>query len=496
MRLGDLRDPAAFGGWVSRVARNLALNWLRARQRRSQVIPLWTASAGCARFGANGMHGTGNPPKDASQIPDSRKGVREIMDEHTEREALRQAVAALPPEEREILLLHYMEGISKAEIAERLGVHPSTVGRQLDRILLALRGMLEPVLRRNLGALRPSHKAVPATIGLVGIAAGMSDAIQAKLMAAAAWEQGASALAAASSAASSAASAVSSAAAASSSAGAAQASLSLSAGTAKVLTLFTAGGTISMSTVKVAAIVVGVVVAGGIVATTRMNVVHSQHPVTAPAAPGQAQSPAPLPALPPGYTLTASKSTKSAMIIYGPSQSSFRAGGLKVYNAVLSAWNTTPGRVFLQTQNDKDRMDIELKGPKTASDAEFRTVLQTEIQRAFGVRVRSETRQSKALVVTAPRGQSAALKNSTSNQQYFNSTDGNIKVVGDTLAPMLAHMESETALPVIDETGLKGKFDYDWSGSARRAAESKFGFDVKEETRTVTFYLIEDAPNP
>jgi RNA polymerase sigma-70 factor (ECF subfamily) len=55
---------------------------------------------------------------------------------------IRQILAKLPPEQREVLLLGYFEGLSSSEIAERVGVPLGTVKSRVAAALATLRGAL------------------------------------------------------------------------------------------------------------------------------------------------------------------------------------------------------------------------------------------------------------------------------------------------------------------------------------------------------------------
>jgi RNA polymerase sigma-70 factor (ECF subfamily) len=55
---------------------------------------------------------------------------------------IRKVLVELPPEQREVLLLGYFEGLSSSEIAERVGVPLGTVKSRVAAALSALRGAL------------------------------------------------------------------------------------------------------------------------------------------------------------------------------------------------------------------------------------------------------------------------------------------------------------------------------------------------------------------
>jgi RNA polymerase sigma-70 factor (ECF subfamily) len=95
--IGKYEERAVpFAGWIMRVARNAALDHLRARR----------------------------------QIPVEEVRTTEPSDERLEferRQCLKEALADLPPEQRKVLVLRHVLGLSPPEIAERMGKTESSV---------------------------------------------------------------------------------------------------------------------------------------------------------------------------------------------------------------------------------------------------------------------------------------------------------------------------------------------------------------------------------
>jgi RNA polymerase sigma-70 factor, ECF subfamily len=102
--------------WLFGIARNAALDELRKRKRR-------------ARLAAE--------PADVAPQPD------EEIDRALRRAAVRSAVAALEPRERELIALKFHAGLDNAEIAGVLGVSVSNAGTRLHRALTKLREILD-----------------------------------------------------------------------------------------------------------------------------------------------------------------------------------------------------------------------------------------------------------------------------------------------------------------------------------------------------------------
>jgi RNA polymerase sigma-70 factor, ECF subfamily len=105
------RGAIPFAGWIMRVARNAALDHLRARRQ----IPV-------------------EEVRSADPADEGRELER--------RQCLKAALAALPEEQREVLVLRHMLGLSPPEIAARLGKTESSVHGLHHRGRAALRAAL------------------------------------------------------------------------------------------------------------------------------------------------------------------------------------------------------------------------------------------------------------------------------------------------------------------------------------------------------------------
>jgi RNA polymerase sigma-70 factor (ECF subfamily) len=166
LHLDHLSDPERFGPWVGQIARNLALDWLRVSRRRSELVPMVSLDESSAASGSGAAE------------------VREQMDAEQRHRAVHEAIARLPLEQREVVLLHCIEGLNQSEVARQLGLSPPTVGRRLRRALRAMRGMLEPLLREAAPGLRARPAAVSRAGSLILAAAALPVATRAAVAAA------------------------------------------------------------------------------------------------------------------------------------------------------------------------------------------------------------------------------------------------------------------------------------------------------------------------
>ncbi|MBA2671572.1 MAG: sigma-70 family RNA polymerase sigma factor, partial [Gemmatimonadetes bacterium] len=167
LHLGTLKDPRAFPAWVVRITRNLASTWKDAGQRSSRLLSLIPLE------------------ERLMEIPDEeRPSPRDQAATRQEQQLLRKSITRLPAHLQEVVLLHYAEGLSQAEIARSLGVDRSAVNRQISRALGMLKCDLEPVIRRAAAPLRPSSRTTRNAALLIAGAAALPAAAKAALVSA------------------------------------------------------------------------------------------------------------------------------------------------------------------------------------------------------------------------------------------------------------------------------------------------------------------------
>jgi RNA polymerase sigma-70 factor (ECF subfamily) len=117
-RLGDLRQPEHFGIWLLRIARRESIRLARRR----------------AREPSRSLDEAGT---DVPLGPDRDNGP--VTRLSADAEDLLAAVAGLPEHERLVVVLHYLDGRSVAEVAEVLGRPAGTVTKQLSRAIARLK---------------------------------------------------------------------------------------------------------------------------------------------------------------------------------------------------------------------------------------------------------------------------------------------------------------------------------------------------------------------
>jgi RNA polymerase sigma-70 factor (ECF subfamily) len=117
-----LADAGAFRTWLFRTTRHRAIDFLRRRKRERELID--------------------DVPLEDVAVSEDEDDARLLIDE----EALSAALMAMPPPQREVMLLRYRDGLSYQEIAQVVGCPIGTVRTRLHH---ARKRLQESLIRRT-----------------------------------------------------------------------------------------------------------------------------------------------------------------------------------------------------------------------------------------------------------------------------------------------------------------------------------------------------------
>lgn len=118
-RLDDCKDPDRFSGWLLTIVRNRALNFQRARSVRS-AVPLTVAE------------------NTASSSSPERDTARSLL-----RADLLDALATLTETQRQVVMLHDIEGYKHKEIGDLIGISEGASRFHLSTARALLRAVLD-----------------------------------------------------------------------------------------------------------------------------------------------------------------------------------------------------------------------------------------------------------------------------------------------------------------------------------------------------------------
>jgi RNA polymerase sigma-70 factor (ECF subfamily) len=130
-KIDTFRGESRLGSWVYRIVSNAA--FLSLRRRRGALVDI-SLDEVLPAFDGDGRH--------AGAVTDWSSGLDDPAVQAELRAVLSSAVSELPPHYRAVIVLHDVEGLSMAEVADALGMTVPTAKTRAHRARLFLRQRL------------------------------------------------------------------------------------------------------------------------------------------------------------------------------------------------------------------------------------------------------------------------------------------------------------------------------------------------------------------
>lgn len=125
----DTYRGGSFKAWLGRIITNLCYDELRRRKRRP----------------ATSLDEIGADSDDGPPIPAQSATPEQAVQENELQRAIQQCIQGLGEDQRIVLVMSDIEGLSYQEIAETTGVHLGTVKSRLSRARVGVRNCLQGV---------------------------------------------------------------------------------------------------------------------------------------------------------------------------------------------------------------------------------------------------------------------------------------------------------------------------------------------------------------
>ena len=115
--LSSFRGDSKFSSWLYRIASNVCLDFLRSHSRHPQVS----------------LSSADEDDRTTFELPDMSRNPEEQLMKKLSMEAVRRGLEQLPEQQRQILVLRELGGLSYAELARILGLEEGTVKSRIFR---------------------------------------------------------------------------------------------------------------------------------------------------------------------------------------------------------------------------------------------------------------------------------------------------------------------------------------------------------------------------
>lgn len=181
---------------------------------------------------------------------------------------------------------------------------------------------------------------------------------------------------------------------------------------------------------------------------------------------------------------------------YSRSATKFSAKGATLRALLVSVYSFLPDRIEGEPVQRPERYDVSVSLPGAKGDA-LQALLQQVVCAAFHLEVSRETRDTDVFVLTAPNGKPAALIETASTGGSMTSRGkGQLKLIGNSLSSLANVLGDSIHKPVLDETGLAGKYDLELKYDDKApdglidAVRNRLGLTLEPARRPVEFLIV------
>jgi uncharacterized protein (TIGR03435 family) len=172
--------------------------------------------------------------------------------------------------------------------------------------------------------------------------------------------------------------------------------------------------------------------------------------------------------------------------------------GASIAELIAVAYDNTwtPARTILPPNLPQQRFDFIANLP-TGS----RKALLEKIANQFHIIGRSETREVDAMVLTVMRPNTGGLKSASGHGLHFG--DGHYDARGQTMGRFTKDLESYFGVPIVDQTGLPGSYDFNlkWIASGQPASNNanlkqallnQLGLELVSNKMAIEMLIVEE----
>ena len=181
-----------------------------------------------------------------------------------------------------------------------------------------------------------------------------------------------------------------------------------------------------------------------------------------------------------------------------PFRGEITGDGIAFLNLVAAAYKTPFHRVISQLPEVEGKYRISVVAPRGREDLLY-PMFQQMVESTFGIRARRETRDMSVFVLRVRLEEPAKLRRSQVGDAQHWFVCGKIHAEKQRLSVLADVLENFLDRAVVDETGLEGEYDWEFSYSRAdetsvvKAVHDDLGLEMVPATRPIEVLVVEQA---
>ncbi|MDE0164763.1 MAG: TIGR03435 family protein [Bryobacterales bacterium] len=175
----------------------------------------------------------------------------------------------------------------------------------------------------------------------------------------------------------------------------------------------------------------------------------------------------------------------------------FEGYGLTVRILLAMAYGLPEDRVVAPSWCDESRYDVVLASPLLESSPDRRRLIRQVLTETFRVEVKREARHTEVYVLQKTLEKMPVMKSSEFSSHLRSGKRGNFKVTGGELRDLARLLQRELDRPVLDETGLKGRYDFELLWDIRNPisildfVRDNLGLELRPKVREMEHLIVQ-----
>ncbi len=133
---------------------------------------------------------------------------------------------------------------------------------------------------------------------------------------------------------------------------------------------------------------------------------------------------------------------------------------MRLIGAIRWAYNVLEVQVSGPDWLNTTRFDIVAKAGAPAKEPEMQKMMQLLLADRFKLELHRQTKEVNAMILTIAKGGHKLKEVEAEGPPSFSTGKLNLTGKGATIAQLITFLSRELKLPIIDQTGLTGRYDY------------------------------------